>query len=276
MTLIAKAREYQGQYDLVIDLQGLIKTAVFARAISPKVFGFKYPRESLASLLYTKAFDLGEYHDGQHVVTKNFRLIEAVAEELNHQEEAKSINDIEKLQLESLSSSTNEVVLGSSTSHKACFITNTTWQSKHWSPDYWAELSTKLDPDTDLYLSGIPSEQAKLDYIKNLCLNKKHLKPEQIHITTDINLNQLPSFFRQMKTIIGVDTGPLHIAAASVDPAKTQVLGIYGPTSAARSGPYGFKSYSYDEIYKQEASHKRSYEQDSSSILEITPALVEL
>ena len=56
-----------------------------------------------------------------------------------------------------------------------------------------------------------------------------------------------------MSTVIGVDTGPLHIAAASLYGSKAQVIGLYGPSSAARTGPYGFQSISATE----KPSHKR-------------------
>jgi lipopolysaccharide heptosyltransferase I len=49
------------------------------------------------------------------------------------------------------------------------------------------------------------------------------------------NLRQLASVLQAADLVIGGDTGPLHLAAA----LGTKVIGLYGPTSEKRNGPYG-------------------------------------
>jgi lipopolysaccharide heptosyltransferase I len=49
------------------------------------------------------------------------------------------------------------------------------------------------------------------------------------------NLRELAALLRSAKLVIGADTGPLHLAAA----LGTPVIGLYGPTSSRRNGPYG-------------------------------------
>lgn len=49
------------------------------------------------------------------------------------------------------------------------------------------------------------------------------------------NLRELASILRHASLVIGGDTGPLHLAAA----LGTPVIGLYGPTSERRNGPYG-------------------------------------
>ena len=48
-------------------------------------------------------------------------------------------------------------------------------------------------------------------------------------------LRELARVLREASLVIGADTGPLHLAAA----LGTRVIGLYGPTSPARNGPYG-------------------------------------
>jgi ADP-heptose:LPS heptosyltransferase len=43
------------------------------------------------------------------------------------------------------------------------------------------------------------------------------------------------ALFRRGTLVVGGDTGPVHIAAVLGVPT----LGLYGPTSASRNGPYG-------------------------------------
>jgi heptosyltransferase-1 len=52
------------------------------------------------------------------------------------------------------------------------------------------------------------------------------------------SVGQLIALVRRASVVIGGDTGPLHMAAALERP----VVGIYGPTSPARNGPYGTRS----------------------------------
>jgi ADP-heptose:LPS heptosyltransferase len=49
------------------------------------------------------------------------------------------------------------------------------------------------------------------------------------------NLRELAQLLRDARLVIGGDTGPLHLAAA----LGTPVIGLYGPTNPARNGPYG-------------------------------------
>jgi len=49
------------------------------------------------------------------------------------------------------------------------------------------------------------------------------------------DLDELTALLRRAHLMVAGDTGPLHLAAALGTPA----LGLFGPTSAARNGPYG-------------------------------------
>src|SRR5436853_492603 len=83
--MLAAIRELRAnQYDVAIDLQGLMKSAALARASgAPRVIGFtsRYARERLASWFYTEAHDPGGggmYHiDERHVVYTNLGLLAA-------------------------------------------------------------------------------------------------------------------------------------------------------------------------------------------------------
>ncbi|MDA1021714.1 MAG: hypothetical protein O2962_09250, partial [Cyanobacteria bacterium] len=78
-----------------------------------------------------------------------------------------------------------------------------------------------------------------------------------LHIVVNKSLQELPEFFSEMSTVIGVDTGPLHIAAASLYGSNATIIGLYGPSSGARTGPYGFEHISVDEFTNHQACNKR-------------------
>lgn len=49
------------------------------------------------------------------------------------------------------------------------------------------------------------------------------------------SLAELAALLRRASVVVAADTGPLHLAAA----VGTRCVGLYGPTSAVRNGPYG-------------------------------------
>jgi ADP-heptose:LPS heptosyltransferase len=49
------------------------------------------------------------------------------------------------------------------------------------------------------------------------------------------SLDELMAVLRRASVVVAGDTGPLHLAAA----LGTPCVGLYGPTSAERNGPYG-------------------------------------
>lgn len=75
--------------------------------------------------------------------------------------------------------------------------------------------------------------------------NEKHLA-EAIGapLAPQTNLRELAELLRSAKLVIGGDTGPLHLA----DALGTPVIGLYGPTSSRRNGPYGQLEHCIDRF----------------------------
>ena len=69
------------------------------------------------------------------------------------------------------------------------------------------------------------------------------------------SIGQLTALTRRAAVVIAGDTGPLHLAAALERP----VVGIYGPTSPARNGPFGTKARVLRDA-ESVTSHKRVHE----------------
>jgi heptosyltransferase I len=234
-------------YDLIIDFQGLIKTALLARLISPNTRGFKQPREKIAALCYKEKIDAGNImQNDRHIVERNLLLA--------RHPEPEGRQDLPFANLQQKHSPKN----------KLCIIPSTTWQTKLWQAGRWAQLIDivkKNKPETQIYILGTIKDLLVIEEI--ICQTKSPL-----HIVVNKSLQELPEFFSEMSTVIGVDTGPLHIAAASLYGSKAQVIGLYGPSSGARSGPYGFKYISVDEFTDHQAYNKRK-DDDSMKLVSV-------
>lgn len=265
-------------YDLIIDLQGLMKTAFlsFMIAVNSKssgddidgsltngtrIIGFANPRERLANIFYTETVDVGSsLNNSSHVIEKNLAMANHLGAELNGELDYGKLTD-------------PEASFTKARGYCVCLIPGTTWESKHWLAKNWAATIEYLinSKKSTVYIIGT---QENKEHVKEIysCLGKDLEKSDKlVNLLGKNKLSELPALFKKMDLILGVDTGPLHLAAATVDKSKTKILGIYGPTSAARTGPYGFDALSVDEFYDLRASHKRTYAEDNQSISLISP-----
>ena len=88
-------------------------------------------------------------------------------------------------------------------------------------------------------------------------------------------VGQLIALVRRAAVVIAGDTGPLHVAAALERP----VVGIYGPTDPARTGPYGTRQRILRDASSQ-TSHKRKDETEAGMLRisadEVVQAALEL
>lgn len=252
------------EYDLVIDLQGLIKTAVIAKFAGKLSIGFSEPREKIASYFYDLKFKApATIQNNKHIIEQNLDLIDFVLKEGFGLKASQEVS-FGKLRYNFFTETKDK-----QTYSKICIIPSTTWESKFWKADYWVELLNILKQkyNSEIYFLGA---EADLPVLEEIISRFKH----PFHLVMGKDLDELGDFFRDMNLIIGVDTGPLHIAAAVAYPQSSSgktIIGIYGPTSARRSGPYGFESLSFDEIFQAKASHKRTIKDDGGSMALIKP-----
>ncbi|MBS2004189.1 MAG: glycosyltransferase family 9 protein [Cyanobacteria bacterium SZAS LIN-5] len=116
-------------------------------------------------------------------------------------------------------------------------IPGTTWVTKIWPNSKWIELGEKLADQYPcrLVLVGGPAE---LQSNAAIAAGIEVKRPGQVvlNLTAQTSLLDLISVFRRSALVIGADTGPLHLAAATGYP---KVVGVFGSTPAKRNGPYG-------------------------------------
>jgi ADP-heptose:LPS heptosyltransferase len=105
---------------------------------------------------------------------------------------------------------------------------------KLWRTEAWAHIanwltSSQLFPmPVHIVLTGSPKEHPMLVEIAETM----ELSPLLI---TDLTVGQLAALLVQAQLVLGVDSGPLHMAVAQDTPS----LRLYGPTDARIFGPWG-------------------------------------
>ena len=212
---LKKVRQF-GPYDIVIDLQGLIKSAVISRLISSTItIGYDKSsiRESIASIFYNKTFKCG--YD-ENVIERNLKLIKYALGLVFSLEEI-------KYKLPFLYSSKKYLTPNLSTIKKnILLVPGASFKSKHYPAIRLSELSTMLDANF-LIIWGNQEEKIIADEIKFLSPN--------VHVCEKLSIDSLISLIKQVDLVIGPDTGPTHMAWA----LNKSSITLFGPTPGYRN-----------------------------------------
>lgn len=200
-------------YDLIIDAQGLIKSAWLTYQVRGIRCGFdRYSiREPLATLAYQRQYSIAQ---GHHAITRLRQLFAAI---LNYP----------------LPSTPPDYGIAShfprSPSKNIIFLYGTTWPSKRWPAPYWKELAQRLTNQG--YTLRLPwGNDAEYRFAQQLVA----LHPN-IHLIPQGNLQQLAQELSQACLVVGVDTGLAHLAAALAIPS----VSLYGATHPTLTGTCG-------------------------------------
>ena len=215
-------------YDYVIDVQGLFKSAFISKlCLGKKIIGFKNTRE-FADMFYDQKINAGAlFRTNKHIVDLNLELILS----LTGKNETKIKFLIPKVLksdiLESVNSKNKKVIL----------FPATTWESKLWSMVYWFELIKMMSADFQIYICASRNDLKFVNpLISKLDLNKINYK----NLIGKTSIKDLIYLIQNVDLVIGLDSAGLHLASAiKNDYSSPEVIGIYGPTSPYRSGPYG-------------------------------------
>ena len=208
-------------YDLVIDLQGLAKSAVISRFIPSKAtLGFdKFSaREKIASYFYTKTFKIG-YEE--NVIKRNFELIK-FALELPY-----NFKDLQSKLPFMFSSKTYENLGLTSSKKNVVIVPGASHSTKLYPVNKIAKL-TKLLNAKIIIIWGSQSERLLAEEIKTL-------NPTVV-ITDQLSIDQLISLVGQVDLVVGSDTGPTHLAWACNIPSITLFGSTPGYRNALSSG----------------------------------------
>jgi len=213
---LKKLQKKSGPYDLVIDMQGLIKSAIISRCIPSKVtLGFEKSsaREGLASIFYNKTFK-SSYDN--NVIERNFEIIKfALDFPFNVEDIGNKLPFLysdQKYLNAHLSKVKKNIIL----------IPGASFSSKQYSVEKFAELANLLNANY-LVIWGSEEEKFLADKIKKIS--------PQVNICEKLSIKDLISLISKIDLVIGPDTGPTHMAWALGRPSIT----LFGPTPGYRN-----------------------------------------
>jgi heptosyltransferase-1 len=227
---IAEAwRKLRGErFQLAVDLQGLIQSSLVAAAArAEKIVGLdrSQAREPLAAMVYSTAVRTM----ARHRVDQYLEIAAASG----------ATNMVTSFPLPPGEA---EGVLPDGPFVLACPLAG--WRAKQWPLEYWEELAAGLR--IPLVLNGSPAAAEMLAQVPGA----------QLHVS---GIAGLIDATRRASAVVGVDSGPLHLAAA----LGKRGVAIFGPTDPASHGPYGG---TIRVLRSREAitSYKRRDEEDPS------------
>ena len=214
------------RFDLVVDLQGLFRSAAIGwLGGSPLLVGFANGREG-SPWFYSRRVPVpqSEMHavDRYLLVAKAVGAVESGAPEFRFRISQTDYDEVDRLLSRSgVTPGTRWVAMNVSAR----------WPTKRWSATSFAEVADRLQQEDcgAVVIIGGPDEQADVAAVIG------GMKTPAIDLAGATTVGLLPALLSRASLLITNDSGPMHIAAA----VGTPVVALFGPTSAARTGPYG-------------------------------------
>jgi heptosyltransferase I len=204
------------KYDIVIDAQGLIKSAIVASWTKGKKCGqdIKSAREPLAALFYQNRYFIEK---DQHAITRTRELFaKALCYQLPDSMPEYNIKNYFE-----------NVALEATYQNYLIFLHATARSEKCWPEKNWIELAEKLSKYKILLPWGNEPERERATRIANMASNAEVLNKS--------NLTKLAKILLGANLIVAVDTGLGHLAAALDVPA----ISLYGNTDPKLIGTVG-------------------------------------
>ncbi|MFX4279114.1 lipopolysaccharide heptosyltransferase I [Aliarcobacter butzleri] len=206
----------KNSYDLVIDAQGLIKSAIVSFFLGKNRVGFSKnsTREKLASFFYTKRVDIA--YD-KNAIERNVKIL---SQALNFEI---TKDDILNKKPFLFYKNENEVIYEylSKDKKNVLFVIGASWPSKMYSKEKFAKIINNLDENC-LITWGNEAEKDIANFVANI--SKAKVLPK-------LDLNSLKAIMSKVDLVIGNDTGPTHMAWALNIPSIT----LFGNTPGYRN-----------------------------------------
>ncbi len=227
-------------YDLVVDMQGTLRSAVIGRMSGSRQFaGYSDPREPLAARFYKTPLK----REGRHVIEQGAALLgEACGVslqpgrvELPHEEwadrwAAEEVGD-----------------------RRTCLLAaGAGWPAKCWAAKKYGALAIELKA---MGMDVVVNAPRKDDALAAAVVETSGGAARVVVC----NVTGLIALMRRMVLLVGGDSGPTHLAAALGIP----LVALFGPTDPERNGPRGPGAVAVLRDAASVTSYKRSNAEDA-------------
>jgi heptosyltransferase-1 len=214
------------RFDLVVDLQGLLRSALVARMTGcARLVGFANGREG-SPWLYSHRVAVPTPE--MHAVDRYLLITSALGISLHDgpkfrfrlpSQDVTALRDL--FRRKGIDVDAPWVAMNVSAR----------WKTKRWPAASFAAVATQLAARGigPLVVIGGPDEREASGLVRSLTACPV------VDLTGETPIGLLPALLSKSCLLITNDSGPMHVAAA----VGTPVVSIFGPTSAVRTGPYG-------------------------------------
>ena len=245
----------QARYDAVIDIQGLLKSAVLSRLVAARrTVGFprEHLREPLARLFYSDTPDPGA---AAHVIQKNLALLAPLGVTDRSVRFPIAIPQIPA------AARAAEQAGGA----YALLNPGAAWPNKRWPTDRFGAVAVAIRQEFGLRSIAMwgPGERSLADAVVAASDGAAVAAPE----TT---IPDIVAMARGARVVVSGDTGPTHIAGA----VGTPIVGLFGPTFPERNGPWSPRDVIVSRVVECACFYERRCRKTVPCIESITVAHV--
>ncbi|MHB8843482.1 MAG: glycosyltransferase family 9 protein [Nitrospirota bacterium] len=211
------------QYDIAVDLQGLLKSGVvIGLARAKRKIGYSGTRELSSCFLNER---LPAYDIEKHALVRYLdvaRYLGAVDPKTTCTLPVSRELNAMRARLAGVNSDGRKVILINPMAR---------WKTKLWKEDRFAQLADRLIGERNalVVLTGSPADREVTGRIQGM------MKHQAVNWAGETTLRELAALAGLSDLFITTDTGPMHLAAA----AGARVVALFGPTAPGRTGPYG-------------------------------------
>ncbi len=254
LAVIREARSRR--YDVALDLQGLLKSAVLARACgADRLVGFAraHLREPLARVLYSEA--RAPDPAARHVIDKNLSLLLALG--VTTSEWTFPI----RIPPASVAAQIRRDLALARDAPFAVLNPGGGWPNKRWPADKFGALAAELGDRLAISSAVVwgPGEEELAQEVVGASRGAARLAPAT-------GIPELVAIVREAAVVVSNDTGPLHLATA----VGTPVVGIFGPTVPERNGPWSPQDVVVSRSDRCACHHRRRCEAPIWCLADVT------
>ena len=241
----------QKKYDVIIDAQGLLKSAIVAKLAHGETYGFDKNsiREKIAAHFYDHTHSIDK---NQHAITRTRKLF-ATTLKYDFQDTRPDFN-IDTNKLPPLNFTLPEKY--------GVFIHGTTWSTKHYPEIYWEKLLAKANAERlPIYLPwGNDAEKNRAEKWATHFSNTVVLPA--------LSIPQIATVLKNATAVVTVDTGLGHLSAALMTPT----IALYGPTDSKKVNIVGNHAIALSATFPCAPCGKKICAYAKTHQTEITPA----